>query len=350
MRGPRRPRGSRSGNCGAPKLASVADGRARRWAGRRGPAEETRPAGLHGSHSGHRHGPPGGETGPLTRALALLGAFLVVEVVVAILSSSLALLADAGHMLVDAAAIAAALVATRLARRPAEGAWTFGLRRAEILSAAFNGVTLVVIGLFVLVDAILRLLHPTRVDGLAVLVVAIVGVGVNLAAARVLAGSDRRALHVEGAFRHVLTDLYGFLATALAGIVIVTTGFARADALASLVIVLLMGRTAWQLLGSAGRILLEAAPEDVDLDAVRDHLLGAPHVEAVHDLHVWTVTSGLPALSAHVVVASGCFDDGHTPQILDSLQACVRGHFDVAHSTFQLEPGGHGPHEFETHP
>lgn len=315
-------------------------------AGRQG----SQAAGRRGSHSGHRHGPPAGETGPLATALVLLGAFLVVELVVAVLSSSLALLADAGHMLVDAAAIAAALVATRLSRRPAAGAWTFGLRRAEILSAAFNGVTLVVIGLFVLVDAVLRLLHPTRVDGLAVLVVALVGIGVNLAAARVLAGSDRRALHVEGAFRHVLTDLYGFLATALAGVAIVTTGFARADALASLVIVVLMARTAWQLLGSAGRILLEAAPEDVDLDAVRDHLLGAPHVEAVHDLHVWTVTSGLPALSAHVVVASGCFDDGHTPQILDSLQACVRGHFDVEHSTFQLEPGGHGPHEFETHP
>jgi cobalt-zinc-cadmium efflux system protein len=180
-------------------------------------------------------------------------------------------------------------------------------------------------------------------------VVALVGVAVNVAAAWLLARANRSSLNVEGSFQHILTDLYGFIATVIAGVVIVLTGFGRADAIASLVVVALMLKAAWGLLKASGRVLLEAAPDNVDLDEVRSHLLRAAHVTDVHDLHAWTVTSSLPALSAHVVVEDSCFSDGHAPQILDQLQACLTGHFDVEHCTFQLEPGGHLEHEAGTH-
>jgi cobalt-zinc-cadmium efflux system protein len=303
-----------------------------------------------GAHDGNSHAPgPGADVRYLAAALVLIVAFMVAEVVVAVLVSSLALLADAGHMLTDAGALGASIVAARLAARPAHGRWTFGWKRAEVLSAAINGITLVVVAALVVFEAIRRLVSPGPVGGVAVLIVALAGVVVNLVAAGVLSRANRTSLNVEGSFRHILTDLYGFVATAVAGVVIVVTGFDRADAIASLVVVFLMLKAAWGLLGAAGRVLLEAAPEGVDLDEVRAHLLAAPHVSDVHDLHVWTVTSALPALSAHVVIESGCFVDGHAPQILDELQACVSGHFDVEHSTFQLEPDGHSPHEFETH-
>jgi len=304
---------------------------------------------LH-SHHQHRHAAgAGGDVRYLAVALALIVAFMVVEVVVAAVVSSLALLADAGHMLTDAGALGASIVAARLAARPARGHWTFGWKRAEVLSAAVNGVTLVVVAALVVFDAIRRLITPGPVGGEAVLVVALAGVAVNLAATAVLSRADRTSMNVQGSFRHIVTDLYAFIATAIAGSVIIVTGFNRADAVASLVIAALMVRAAWSLLGAAGRVLLEAAPNDVDLEEIRAHLLSTPHVRDVHDLHVWTVASALPVLSAHVVVEHQCFDDGHAPQILDGLQACVRGHFDVEHSTFQLEPDGHAPHEFQTH-
>ncbi len=282
-------------------------------------------------------------------ALWLLVAFMVAEVVVAFLAHSLALLSDAGHMLSDVGALAAALWAIRLAARPADGAWTFGWHRAEILSAAGNGVTLLVVSGVVVVEAVRRLLDPGAVDGRALLVTALAGVAVNLAATAMVARADRRSLNIEGAFQHLLTDLYGFAATAVAGLVILVTGWHQADPLASLVVVGLMLRAAWGLLRDSGRILLEAAPEGFDLDQVRHHLLETEHVRDVHDLHVWTVTSHLPALSAHVVIDDTCFYDGHAPQLLDQLQACLHGHFDVEHSTFQLEPTGHGTHEVGTH-
>ncbi|MDA8184086.1 MAG: cation diffusion facilitator family transporter [Acidimicrobiales bacterium] len=304
----------------------------------------------HQHRGGHSHVvSSGSDVRYLAVALVLIVAFMVAEVVVAALASSLALLADAGHMLADVGALGTSIGAARLAARPARGRWTFGWKRAEVLSAAINGITLVVVAALVIFEAVRRLISPGPVDGQAVLIVALVGVAVNLAASTVLSRADRSSLNVEGSFRHILTDLYGFVATAVAGVVILVTGFDRADAIASLVVVALMARAAWGLLGSAGRVLLEAAPEGVDLDEVRTHLLSGPHVLDVHDLHVWTVTSALPALSAHVVVDGGCFVDGHAPQILDELQACVSGHFDVEHSTFQLEPEGHAPHEFETH-
>lgn len=285
----------------------------------------------------------------LLGALVLLAAFMLAEVIVALVSGSLALLSDAGHMLSDVGAIGAALWAIRLAARPAAGAWTFGWKRAEILSAAGNGITLLVVSGIVAVEAITRLIHPPEVDGGPVVAVAAAGIAVNVAAAWVLARASRSSLNVQGAFRHVLTDLYGFIGTVAAGIVILATGWTRADAIASLIVVGLMLKAAWELLGTSGRILLEAAPKTMDLDDVRAHLLATEHVRDLHDLHAWTVTSSLPALSAHIVIDDACFTEGCVPRLLDQLQACLAGHFDVEHSTFQLEAAAHASHEPGTH-
>jgi len=206
-----------------------------------------------------------------------------------------------------------------------------------------------VVAVLIAVESVNRLLDPPPVAGLPVLVVALLGVAVNIAAAWVLAKANRSSINVEGAFQHIVTDLYAFLATVIAGVLILATGYVRADALASLVVVALMLRASWGLLRASGRVLLEAAPEHVDLPELRAHLLNIEHVTDVHDLHAWTVTSDLPALSAHIVVTDGCFDSGHCPQILDRLQACLSGHFDVEHSTFQLEPAGHAEHEDGAH-
>ena len=300
-----------------------------------------------GSHS---HAPgAGSDRRYLLIALALLVTFMLGEVIAAVISGSLALLSDAGHMLADVGALAGALWAIRLAARPPSGAWTFGWKRAEILSAAVNGITLLVVSGIVTVEAITRLIHPPRVDGGLVVVVATVGIAVNITAAWMLARANRSSLNVQGAFRHVLTDLYGFIGTVIAGVIILATGFTRADAIASLLVVGLMLKAAAELLRDSGRILLEAAPKTMNLDDVRAHLLATEHVRGLHDLHAWTVTSDLPALSAHIVIDDSCFRDGHAPRLLDKLQACLAGHFDVEHSTFQLEAAAHAGHETGTH-
>lgn len=306
----------------------------------------------HGHSGGHDHGHGISENADrryLVIALALLIAFMITEVIVAFVSGSLALLSDAGHMLTDVGAIGASLWAMNLAARPAAGSWTFGWKRAEILSAAVNGITLLVVSGIVGFEAIRRLIHPPTVDGAPVLVVALIGVVVNIVAAWVLAKANRTSLNVEGAYQHILTDLYGFVGTVVAAVVILTTGYARADAIASLIVVALMLKAARGLLKDSGRVLLEAAPEGIDLAQVRSHLLDSDHVHDVHDLHVWTVTSNLPTLSAHVVIDDSCFNDGHAPQLLDELQSCLVGHFDVEHSTFQLEPAAHSTHETGNH-
>ncbi len=323
-------------------------------AGDAGDAHDSGPAGDAGhphQHSGtHSHGVGAdADIRYLLIALCLIVAFMAGEVVAAFWSGSLALLADAGHMLTDAGALGASLWAARLASRPAAGAMTFGFKRAEILSAAANGVTLAAVGAVILVTAIQRLVHPISVDGAVMTIVATIGVAVNLLATTVLARANRDRLNIAGAFAHLVTDLWAFLGTVVAGIIIMTTGFDRIDPIASLVVVVLMGRAAWGLLRASGRILLEAAPEDVDLAEVRQHILDLPEVSAVHDLHAWVVTSDLPAVSAHVVVADACFANGLAPQVLDRLQACLAGHFDVEHSTFQLEPAGHLEHESPQH-
>ena len=283
-------------------------------------------------------------------ALILISLFLVVEVISAFVGSSLALLADAGHLLTDVVALAVSAWALQLAKRPAQGRWTFGLRRAEILSAAANGVTLIAIALVIAVEAITRLISPHRVEGVLVLVIALVGAAVNVAATFVLSKANRHNLNIRGAYLHVLTDLYAFLGTAIAGLIIVLTKWQRADSIASLFVVALMLRSAWSLLRDAGKVLLQGAPDNLDLDDVRAHLVRVSHVLDVHDLHAWTVSSDLPTLSAHVVVDDGCFNSGDAPRILDALQSCLDEHFAIAHATFQLEPATHEGHEEGLHP
>ncbi|HVW81353.1 MAG TPA: cation diffusion facilitator family transporter [Mycobacteriales bacterium] len=280
---------------------------------------------------------------------ALLAVFVAVEVVVALLVHSLALLADAGHLVTDVIALGAAAVAARLARRPATGHWTFGLARAEVLSAAVSGVTLAVVAVIVAVEAIRRLVAPSHPDGKAMIIVGAVGLVVNLLVILLLSRTERRSMNIAGAMAHAATDAFGFAASIAAGAVIVGTGWRRADPVASLLLVVVLLQSARKLLRDSGRVLLEAAPTDVDLALVREHLLDTSYVVDVHDLHVWTVTSGLPALSVHVVINDDCFTSGRAPALLDELQACLAGHFDVEHSTFQLEPAGHSDHEPALH-
>lgn len=282
-------------------------------------------------------------------ALGLILAFMVGEATAAAIGGSLVLFADAGHMLTDAAALAASVWAARLATRPPEAGWTFGLKRTEVLSAAVNGISLLAVGVVIVAEGIQRLLRPPTVAGGLVLGVALVGAVVNVAATLVLSRADRSSINVRGAFAHIVTDLYAFASTAAAGLVLLLTGWSRADAVASLVIAVLMFRAAWGLLRDSGRILLQGAPVEVSLAEVRRHLREVDHVVDVHDLHAWTVTSGEPVLSAHVVLQDRCFGDGHAPQVLDSVQECLAGHFDITHSTFQFEPSSHTGHERGRH-
>ena len=270
----------------------------------------------------------------LKTALALILAFMVAEVVAGVLASSLALLSDAAHMLTDAAALAISLAAARLATSPPKGAMTYGLGRVEILSAQANGVTLLVLGAVIVYEAIARLASPPDVRGGLVLIVALVGIAVNLAATAVLSrGSGERSLNVEGSYRHLLTDLYGFIATAVAAIVILATGFVRADAIASLLIAGLMLHAAYGLLKASGRVFLEAAPAGIDPEQIGRALAAETDVIEVHDLHVWEVTSGFPALSAHVVVRAG--SDCHA--LRRHLQRVLADRFDLHHTTLQVD-------------
>jgi cobalt-zinc-cadmium efflux system protein len=285
----------------------------------------------------------------LSISLALLVGFMAFEVAAAIVANSLALLADAGHMLVDIGAIGGSLIAIRLAARPETGLHTYGLKRAEILAAAANGLALLVVAAVVGFEATVRLVHPGPVRGGVLIVVAVVGVAVNLTATYLMSRANRRSLNIEGAFRHILTDLYGFIGTLVAGVVIVVGGFDRADAVASLLVVVLMLKASVELLRPALRILLEATPDEIDLEEVRRHLLELPEVESVHDLHAWTLTSSLPILTAHIVVTDDCLNTGEAGRVLDHLQDCLAGHFDVAHSTLQFEAAGHIEHELGGH-
>jgi cobalt-zinc-cadmium efflux system protein len=291
----------------------------------------------------HHHHPPTADRRRLQIALALILGFMAVEVVAGILASSLALLSDAAHMLTDAGAIALALVAARLADRPAAGGYTFGLKRAEILSAQLNGATLLALAAVILYEGIRRLVDPPDVEGAAVLAVAVAGIGVNLAATSVLAGANRRSLNVEGAFQHILTDLFAFVATALAGAVVLATGFSRADGIAALLVAGLMIRSGWALLRDSGRVLLEAAPKELDPDEIGRTLAAQDHVVEVHDLHVWEVTSGMPSLSAHVTVGAGCDTQSHRRK----LAAMLRERFGIDHTTLQVEARHEGPLEIE---
>ena len=266
-------------------------------------------------------------------AFALIVAFMLAEVVAGIVGSSLALLSDAAHMLTDAAALGLALAALRLAERPPAGSYTYGMKRGEILSAQINGVTLLLLALLIVYEGIRRLIEPPDVEGALVLIVAIAGIGVNLLAARMLAGAERRSLNVEGAFRHVLTDLFAFIATAIAGALILIWGFERADGVASLLIAALMLWAAYGLLRDSGRIFMEAAPRGLDPEQIGRTLAAEEGVVEVHDLHVWEVTSGMPAISAHMVVGRDV--DCHEARWHAARLLADR--FGVEHSTLQVE-------------
>jgi cobalt-zinc-cadmium efflux system protein len=288
----------------------------------------------HHGHGNHQHG-VGAETAvrPLAIALGLIVAFMVVEVAIGVVAHSLALLSDAAHMLVDAAALGMSVWAARLALRPAEGRMTFGFRRAEILAAQANAITLLVLGFAIVVEALRRLDSPPHVHGPLVLGTAIAGAAVNVLALRQVAHANRDNLNVEGSFRHLLTDLYAFAGTAVAGLVVWVTGFDRADPIASLLVAGLMVLTAWPLLRASGEVLLEASPEGLEPAEIGAALRGFPGVTDVHDLHVWEISSGFTALSAHVLV--GRDEDCH--RIRRELEALLSRQYGIDHTTLQVE-------------
>jgi cobalt-zinc-cadmium efflux system protein len=295
----------------------------------------------HGAdHDTHVHGVDAAtEQRPLLIALCLIAGFMAGELVVGILAHSLALLSDAAHMLTDVGAIALSIIAVRLAARAPAGGLTFGLKRAEILAALANGATLFLLAGALVYEAARRLSNPPPVQGVAVLATAAAGIAVNVVASWQLAKANRGSLNVEASFRHIVTDLYAFAGTLIAGVVIVVTGFARADAIASLLVAGLMLRTGAQLLTKAGRVLLEASPAGTDPEEVGNALVGHPHVVNVHDLHVWEVTSGFPALSAHVLVHPK--DDCHAIRL--ELERMLAERFGITHTTLQVD---HAPPDF----
>jgi cobalt-zinc-cadmium efflux system protein len=303
-----------------------------------------------GQGHSHDHGTAaGGQRRRLTVVLVLTLAVLAAEIVGAAVSGSLALLADAGHMATDAAGIALALAAVTLAQRPARGRRTFGWQRVEILAAVANGLLLLLVAGYVLVEAIRRIGDPPEIGSGLMLSVAAVGLVVNVVSLAVLHQGRSESLNIRGAYLEVLADALGSVAVIVAAVVILTTGWTPADIVASAVIGVLVLPRAWHLLREALDVLLEAAPRGVDLDDVRTHILEVEGVIGVHDLHAWTITSGLPVLSAHVVVTEEALAAGHGGRVLDSLCACLGEHFDMAHCTFQLEAETHAGHEAPVH-
>jgi len=277
-------------------------------------------------NAGHSHGSQQAASGSrsadarwLGAALALIVAFMAVEVTVGILASSLALISDAAHMLTDAAAITLALVAARVAARPARGNFTYGWRRVEILSAQANGITLLLLVVWFGYEGVRRIVEPPAVEGGWVFATALAGIVVNLVAVRLINRADRSSLNVEGAFQHILTDLFAFIATAVAGLVVMLTGWARADAVAALFVAALMAKAGWALVRDSWRVFLEAAPRGVDVAAIDADLHAVGAVVDVHDLHVWEVTSGFAALSAHVLVEEGSDCHGRRDHIANLL-------------------------------
>lgn len=304
----------------------------------------------------HSHGPVPG-TGPASTAyrgrlrtvLLITLAVVVAEVVGAALSGSLALWADAAHMAADAAGLAVALLATHLAHRPPTMRRTFGYQRAEVLAALGNATLLLVLAGAVGVQGVERLIHPTTVRPGIMLWFGVLALAANSASLLLLRQGQAHSINVRGAFLEVLSDAVASAGVIAAAVVVALTGWSRADAVVSLAIAVMILPRAWSLLREAGEVLLESAPPGVDLEQVRDHLLGEEGVRDVHDLHSWTITSGVPVMSAHIVVDEAAFADGSLPQLLDRLQGCLEGHFDVAHSTLQLEAAGHGDHEPAAH-
>ncbi|MCA5894244.1 cation diffusion facilitator family transporter [Isoptericola sp. NEAU-Y5] len=304
-----------------------------------------------GAGHDHAHGATD-HRGRLAAAFGITVVVLLAQAVGAVVTGSLALLVDTAHMLTDAGGLALALFAAHLSLRPPSAQRTWGFRRAEVLAALAQAAVLLVVGVYVLVEAVLRLLEPPEIPATELVVFGIVGLVGNLTAMAVLASRRDANLNLRAAFLEVANDALGSVAVIVAAVVISTTGWQGADAVAALVIGALILPRAVRLLRAATSVLLESTPPGLDLDEVREHLLRVDHVRGVHDVHASLIATGLPTLSAHVVVDSACFNDGHAGRILDELQECVATHFDVSveHSTFQVEPDTHPEHEHPTHP
>ena len=285
---------------------------------------------MHGHAHSHEQS---GDVRRIAIALGLILAFMAGEVVAGILADSLALLSDAAHMLTDAGALLVSLVVLRLAAQPAGGNRTFGLRRSEILSAQANGAALLVLAGLIVYGAVRRLVSPPDADGAVILVVALVGIGVNFLATWQLSGANRRSLNIEGSYQHVLTDLFAFIATAIAGIVILASGWVRADPVAALLVAAIMLRASWGLLRDSGRVLLDIAPSGLSVQEIGTAMAAQPHVVEVHDLHVWEVTTEFPTLSAHVLVEPGA--DCH--RIRRELEQLLHDRFGLDHTTLQVD-------------
>ena len=302
--------------------------------------------------SGHDHS-SAALAAPRARLLAVLlisAAILVVEVIGAYRSGSLALFADAGHMLTDVAGVALALLAVTFASRQASPERTFGYYRVEILAAVINAVLLFGVSIYLLIESWSRWNSPHEVDGGIVLIFASIGVVANLVSFFILRGGAKDSLNVRGAYLEVLGDLLGSVTVIIAAVIIMATGWERADALASAIVAIMMLPRTWSLLREAVDVLLEAAPRNVDVAEVRAHILEVDGVIEMHDLHIWTITSGQPVMSAHVVVSDETLADGAGGRVLDQLHECLAHHFDVDHCTFQIEGVGHAEHEAHGHP
>ena len=297
----------------------------------------------------HHHGADSGSPRRLAAVLGISASILVVEVIGAVVSGSLALLADAGHLLTDVFGLTLALAAAVLSRRPATPSRTWGFLRAEVLAAAGQAAVLLAVGCFVIVEAVRRLVDPPEVASTAMIVFGLVGLAGNSASIALLVRTRTHDMNVRAAFLEVVNDAIGSLAVLLAAATIAISGWQRADPVASLVIGFLILPRTWRLLRETVDVLLEATPRDLDLTEVREHIRAVRHVHDVHDLHASRVSSRLPVLTAHVVVDESCFSDGQLPRLLDELQNCLAGHFDVEHSTFQFEALGHVEHERSTH-
>jgi cobalt-zinc-cadmium efflux system protein len=300
---------------------------------------------------GHEHDVTGANRARLGIAFAITATVLVAEVIGALVTGSLALLVDAGHMLTDAGGLLLALLAATAMTRPPTARRTWGWARIEILAAGGQAAVLLAVGIYAFVEGVQRLLAPPDVAAGGLLLLGIVGLGANVASVLVLAGGRGHNLNMRAAFLEVVNDALGSVAVIVSALVIQFTGWTQADAVAGMVISVLILPRALTILRQAGSVLLETVPKGLDLGAVRGHLLELPHVTDVHDLHASLIGTGLPVLTAHIVLEDRCFRDGHSHELLDQLQDCVRQHFDVSveHSTFQLEPASHSDHEDHTH-
>ncbi|HEV7950267.1 MAG TPA: cation diffusion facilitator family transporter, partial [Glaciihabitans sp.] len=295
----------------------------------------------------HSHAPSVSHRGPLLFALVVTSVILIAEIVGSIITGSLALLIDAAHMLTEAGGLAMALVAAHLSQKPTTSKRTWGFARAEVLAATAQAVVLLGVGLYVFIEGAQRLFQPADIQSTEMIIFGVIGLVGNLVALTALLRGRAANFNMRAAFLEVLNDALGSVAVIAAAIVIAITGFTAADSIAAMLIGLLIVPRTIKLLMETVQVLLEGAPVGLDVDAVRTHLLAQDHVIGVHDLHATQVATGLPVLTAHIVLDDSCFLDGHAPQILDELQDCVADHFDIAidHSTFQLETAGHSDHE-----